>query len=180
MLCRGTDVRLNTYSRKWYSTLYRFGNFTIRQYDDSTNWYSTWNFGKMTNRWNDVSEKWCDPDYRTVLKDSIPHNLNNIYPSFPTKDLILVHLSNFQKKNCNRDTYSSRWHRAATASLDKSYIISLHNGTPFDVVPIILVHIVNAKYFEQPFGILEMTVLAGKGDSFAFTRSHSSAAFAER
>ena len=31
------DVRLNTDSIKRHSTLYRFGNFTIRQHDDSTN-----------------------------------------------------------------------------------------------------------------------------------------------
>ena len=32
MMCREIDVRLNTESINWYSTLYSFGNFTIRQY----------------------------------------------------------------------------------------------------------------------------------------------------
>ena len=58
-MCRENDVRLNTDSMKWHSTLYSFGNFNVQQYDDSINWHSTiWRFGKTTIRWNDVSGKW--------------------------------------------------------------------------------------------------------------------------
>ena len=61
-MCRENDFRLNTDSIKSHSTLYSFGNFSIRQYDNSTNWHSViWSFGKSTIRWNDVSEKWRGP-----------------------------------------------------------------------------------------------------------------------
>lgn len=35
------------------------------------------------------------------------------------------------------------------------YSKSLHDGTSFDVVPIILVHIVDAEHLEEPFGVFE-------------------------
>ena len=73
-MCRETDVRLNADSRKWYSTLYNFGNFTIRRYDVSTNWFSTtWNFGKTTNRWNDVSGKWGGPKFIYFYYFDLPY-----------------------------------------------------------------------------------------------------------
>ena len=67
MTVRENDFRLNADSIKWHSTLYSFGNFTIRQYDDWTNCYSTmWRFGETTIPWNDVSGKWYGP----ILNDN--------------------------------------------------------------------------------------------------------------
>ena len=68
MMCQENDVRQNTDWIKCHSTLYSFGNFTIRQYDDSTNWNSTiWRFSKMTIRWNEVSGKSCGNDLNLLI-----------------------------------------------------------------------------------------------------------------
>ena len=69
---RENDVRLNNDSEKCLSALWSFANSTIRPCDDSVKWLSAiffrqnndlvkLHFGKMTNRWNDVSGKWYGP-----------------------------------------------------------------------------------------------------------------------
>ena len=88
-MCRETDVRVNTDSRKWYSTLYSFGNFATREYGDSTNDSTIWRFGKMTNLWNDVSGKWWCVNYRGVR---VPDKFG--YPMFGSGQVFLITRNN--------------------------------------------------------------------------------------
>ena len=53
-MCRENDVRPNTDLIKWHST--------------------TWRFGKMTIRWNNVSGKWCGPTLTHLTRNLLVYN----------------------------------------------------------------------------------------------------------
>ena len=110
-MCRETDVRLNTYSRKWQSALYSFGNFTVREYDDSTRWHSTtWRFGKMTNQWNDVSGKWRIVEITFRENDMAPNFTNKWRESYGLSYcFFFTNVSNDISSGWNQCRHHRKW-----------------------------------------------------------------------